>query len=237
MPLTRVKGLSSGASAATSHACSWDGAGNTSITAGNLVKIQFSIFSDTDLVTGVTDDFGNTYARAGISPPLGSGAGERVYEYYKDNCLGGASGHITVALSVAAGIRYTAEEYSGTDGLALGSVLSANGTGSVPSGVLTTLRANSVISAMAVSSGDIAGNGTYTVNDDGASNFYETQQYLLDAGAAGAKTVDFGGSTGTWTMLAVEYRVPAAGGGGLINRFRKSSLGAGLSRLLGGLRG
>lgn len=108
-------------------------------------------------------------------------------------------------------------EVSGGDTASFASAnQAANGTSSTPSLSITTASANEMIVGVIGASGSAGGEptpgATYTAIPLVDAGGYNTGEYKLDAGAAGAKTVDFSLAASTfWMLSAASFKLAGAG--------------------------
>lgn len=72
---------------------------------------------------------------------------------------------------------------------------------------VTTAQANSMVIGGAISNGDLSVGSGYTLGPALDTFWFEDEEYNLDAGSAGSKTVDFGGAGGTNRIAAAAFKV------------------------------
>lgn len=183
----------------------------SAVTVGSLGIAGISLVDDTNAPLSFIDDQSQTWTL--LVSGAANGLVERPHIYAKANSLSGVI-DTTLSLSATANAIRTLLEFAGAETSLAGAVVSpsATGSGSTPSVTLTSVPANSVIVAYAVSSNVLAAPSGYSVGRSTQTNWFEEFSYILDSGTAGSKTINFGGSNGTWTVAAAA--IPIAGGGG-----------------------
>ncbi len=149
---------------------------------------------------------------AGSKLTNGAGGISIQIAYLANNTAGGNK-LITVNFSAATYSDVAVTEYSGMD-TASQPDNSTNATGTTTATTsLTTTTANALIVAGGINnSSDFTAGGAYTLFGGGGmpnSLFYEEVEDLLDAGGAGAKTVDFTGFASNWDMSVVSFKAAA----------------------------
>ena len=89
----------------------------------------------------------------------------------------------------------------------------ATSTSSTPSVSVTTNTASTAIFAMmSNNNGPATAGGAYTQETVVDAHRYDDCEYDIDAGAAGAKTVDFSlGGSGLWVINAIAIKAPSTG--------------------------
>jgi hypothetical protein len=196
-----------------SNASNWTGftfTGDPSFTAGNhLVMFVLCYGAAYDVTINSATAGGQSFTNQGKSTHAGSGIGVTVLTL--DNISGSGSKSFVVTPSSGVGTGYcVVYEFSGGDTAGVFDATNgASGSSTAnPSLSLTTTTANAMIVALVANNVQTptAGSG-YTLTSIASTVVGE---YDLDAGAAGAKTVDFVASSDSWAMRAVSLKL--AGG-------------------------
>lgn len=177
-----------------------------SVAVGDLIVLSMTVYgTDSDAVSGCSDNLGNTYLRAGISPA--QGMNERVYRYYSNVTNAGTP---AVAVTHAGGstVVLTIQRISKPVGTL--SVLNISGNGGTttdPALTLTGVPANSAILGAIATTASLAAATGYTSDSFGAANHVELMDHLADSGSAGNKTATWVGSTAGYTALLTAFSV------------------------------
>jgi len=185
------------------------GFGGSSVTAGNLLVSIIHVNSNSDVITSISDDKGNTWTRASISPDISGG--ERVYIYYAYNVAAGVTG-VTLSVSGGSAYRNNLIEFSGSS---TSDPLDQTGTNSGtpssnPSVTLTGNAANDLlVGGLTTFSSASTEGGSFTQVSNGNTWYYESAEYLLDSGSSGSKTVDWTASSQNWTAAAASFKLPS----------------------------
>jgi hypothetical protein len=192
----------------------------SSVPAGALLVVPFVVFSDSETITSVTDNVNaGNWDVVALGPA--NAMGERPYLACR---IASATGTPTVSLSKSggAGHRGTCYAFNGvpagvTDVLdILAAILEVSGATVAPSGTLANVPANALIIGQLVSTESAVAGAAYTRGASGASNYYEMNEYLLDAGSGGDKVIDWtwAGNPGRWNIAAASFRSTALGASG-----------------------
>jgi hypothetical protein len=188
--------------------------GDPSFTAGNSIVMFVACYGAAFDVTIDSATFGGqSLTNRGKSTQAGSGKGATVLTL--DSITG--SGSKTVVITPSSGVAVgmvVVYEVSGGD--TSGIFDAANGASSAssanPSVSLTTVTDNAAIFAFTSTSGGEPTQGSgYTLTNLTNLDF-EAGEYDLDAGSAGAKTVDFSASSGAWVIRAVSLKLASSPG-------------------------
>jgi hypothetical protein len=129
-----------------------------------------------------------------------------------NNLTSGGNKTVTVTMSGSAYATGVAVEVAGLDTTAAADAsLSITGTTSTPiTGTITTATANASIFAVTTAAGDSTAGPNYTLLSNPRTNngYNDEDEYWLDAGAAGAKTVSFDSldSGGIWMLSAISVK-------------------------------
>jgi hypothetical protein len=188
----------------------------SAVPAGTLLVVTFSIFSDTETITRVWDQLNGDWAFAAG----GVGAvGERAYVYYCHNSAAGVP-VVDVEKSGPAGTRATIYALTPAGDPALNPLRAADeisGIGADPPSILLAgvPSAATVIGQIVATNEPVTGAG-YTAGGAGAANYYQANQYDLDAGASGDKTVNWtwAGPPGAWNIAAASFVSASIGASG-----------------------
>jgi hypothetical protein len=182
-------------------------------TVGNIVVMSIYITPNSETCSSVTDNQGNTYV---VEAAVDSPGGERLYQCYGVQVVGGATTVTANFSGAVATKRVFADEY-GFDGFAWTSNATAfdasttgNGTGSTCTvSTLTTLRTAELIVATFIkdTANDWTAGTNYTKYGGGAGSVKNGSEYRLSGAATETAPVEIGASY-TWAERAVAFRSP-----------------------------
>jgi hypothetical protein len=188
----------------------WTGftfAGDPSFTAGNhLVMFVMPSGAAYDVTIDAATAGGQAFTNRGKSTQAGAGLGITVLTLDNISSTGTKTFVVTPSSGVGSG-QCVVYEFSGGD--TAGVFDATNGTSQAsqanPSVSLTTATANAMIVAVTMNNSVTCTEGSgYTLTTITSARAGE---YDLDAGAAGAKTVDFVGASDAWAMRAVSLKL------------------------------
>ncbi len=180
----------------------------TGVSAGDTLVIGSRRSSATSTITSVTVS-SNANATARGTEKTG-GPGNCILAWYTlDNVATGGSLTVTVTLNEDIKHGIVVWHLSSADtAAAYDNSASGGATSTTPSWSLTTNSANAAIFVVLTSdTGEPAAGAAYTAEVVINHNFFDLGEYDIDAGAAGAKTVDFGTQgSGAWIGHAISIK-------------------------------
>jgi len=207
--LTLVHATSCGSQSFPTLACTIPATGN-----GNLIVVGWaSAWGTIPIVTGVTDNVGNTYAEAGSARSVDS-ANDMVDIWYAKNSKAGATS-LTITPSTSGTGAAMIWEFSGADTVSpldQTSVLNSQPASTTPSGAsITTGSANEVIISLLVPAGSPSGivSGNPFTND--SLNFGVGWAHLFTT-SVGTYRAQWAAASGTYASSSVSFKAAASGG-------------------------
>jgi len=177
-----------------------------SISVGDLLVVAFSVASDTETITSVTDILGNTYSVA-ASGPAGSGTVERPYIAWCISGFAGSSPYATIVKSGTAPMTIQVAPFSGAP--ATPTVITASGTtagtpAANPSATITGVATGSLVIGLLVSTNSPTAGSGYTTAASGTANYYELWEYNLSSGS-GSIAVNATATSCNWCVAAIAF--------------------------------
>ena len=188
-------------------------------TAGRLLLILVEWYDATSIST-ITCPGEAITARGSVMTGHTGDALAKSAWYTIDALAGSGDKTVTVVLSDSAAFSFavTAWELSGNDASPYDNSTTATGSTTATTS-LTTTAANSAIFAVCTSNSTKPSAGSDYIAEDGPNVLgFDNCEYDLDAGAAGSKTVDFGGSLGSWGIHAIAIKAAIEAGAAMMGQ-------------------
>jgi hypothetical protein len=207
----------------------------TTINRGVVVLIAWEELNPAPNITAVDVAGQAATLVAGSKATLGS---DHIQIAYLNNLSSGGDKTINVTFGDYVYAVGVAIEIAGHDtAVGVDATLTATdntGLSNPITGTLTTATANAAIFALCTAAGFPSAGTNFTLLSNPRENvgFQDEDEYWLDAGAAGGKTVSFASadSGAFWLLSAVSIKIAGGGGGG---RTAKNTRGWGLGTELG----